>query len=256
MKRGIYAGRSVAFLGAGLGPGAVAALGRANRYTAEDLENEAAGLSNFSGGMSGYTGEGDDFLEFSGESNGSFMDAIHKGKIFNLTLTNGNAATRTALLCPGLVFAAAGLIADGAFNDASGASGLTGTGNPQSILLFNNFIRNYPTLVAGFKISTSNINQFECVLTIQKESPFSVHESKIINPAIYASEANPNTTLITVGEAFYMDNQTKISYQVLGSSSVNIGLIFGASLNPAKALRSKATRAKTTVAAVSSFRGR
>jgi hypothetical protein len=53
-----------------------------------------------------------------------------------------------------------------------------------------------------------------------------------------------------------MDNQTSIKYGVLGSTSVNIGLIFGASLNPAKALRSKAVRAKTTATTVASFRGR
>ena len=245
MKRQFAIAASLAFLGRDTG-GALSAMGRANRsYTAEDLEQEASGLSNY-GGMSGYTGENDDFLEFAGDQ-GSFADSIHKGKVYNLSVTNANAAARTLLLCPGLIFGAAGLIADGAFNDVNGAAGLTAAGSPRSIALFNNFIRQFPTMVAGFKVSTSSLGQMEQTLSIVKESPFAEHESKIINVSIHASEANPNTSLITVGEGFYMDSQTKITYQVLGSTQVNFGIVFGASLNPGKALRSKAGRARTVI---------
>jgi hypothetical protein len=59
-----------------------------------------------------------------------------------------------------------------------------------------------------------------------------------------------------VGEGFFMDCQTRIAYQVLPSTTVSIGIVFGASLNPGKALRSNAVRAKTTATAIASFRGR
>ena len=132
------------------------------RYlSADDLEREANNLSNFSGdGGMGYIGQGDDFLEFAGGATGSFADPIHKGKIYNLTLINGSTTNiRTAVLCPGLLGnLQAGLIADGAFNDIAGGAGLTASGSPNAISYFNAFVRLYPTLVAGFKVSTANIS--------------------------------------------------------------------------------------------------
>lgn len=251
MKKGIFSNaKTLAFLGRENNSN-IAQFDRCHNgmMSADDLENEAQYLSNFGGGA-GYSGFGDDFLEFSGGSGGSFADPISRGKIYNLTLTNSSSSARlTALLCPGLVFSAAGLIADGAFTSAEGGTGLSASGNPDSVLYFNHFIRQFPTLVAGFKVSTSNIGQFEQNLSIQKQSPFQKHESKVINVAIHASEANPNTTLITVAESFYMDSETVVSYPVLPSTTVNLGLIFGVSLKLTKALRSKTAKAKSNMAA-------
>jgi hypothetical protein len=230
--------------------------------SAEDLDNEAGALSNYNGGGGGYIGMNDDFLNFSGNV-GSFAEPIDQGKLYTLILTNANASTRIALLCPGLLFeTAVGLIADGAFNDTGGNAGLSGTGNPLPIALFNSFIRYFPTIVAGFKVSTSNISQFDMNLTVFKQSPFKSHESRIINVGSFASEANPNTTLISVEQSFYMDNQTIIQYPVLGLTTVTVGLFFGPSLNIAHALREKTERAKGNLVRMGlqpnlpSFRGR
>lgn len=244
---------SLAFLAADRSAGEAYAHGRQKRYaTAQDLESEANDLSNYGGG---YTGYGDEFLEYSGNA-GSFADAIHKGKVYNITLKNSSNNDLVALLCPGLVADLQGLIADGPFADAAGGAGLSAKGNPRPLIYFNNFIRQFPTLVAGFKIATTNIAQFEQDMTIFKESPFKQHESKIINVSIYASEANPNTALITVPEPFFMDCQTQIQYPVLANTTVSLGLIFGASLNIAKALKAKAGAAqKTMTAAASNFTG-
>lgn len=246
MKK-ILIGRSLQFLNKAHSAGEISAAGRCNRMlTSSDLEDEANDLSNYTGG-GGYIGMGDDFLNFSGNT-GSFADPISRGKLYTITLTNANAAARTARLCPGLLSNAVGLITDGAFNDVTGAAGLTANGTPQAIVYFNAFINQYPTLVAGFKVSTNNILQFEQDIVIYKQSPFKTHASRIINIAAYASEANPNTTLISVQESFYMDNQTVIEYTVLGSTSVSIGLFFGVSLNIAYALRSKTEKAKANLA--------
>jgi len=244
-------------------------LSRANKplnyATAADLEREAnSNLSNFSGGggaMSGYTGMGDEFLNFSGNY-GSFADPIDQGKLYSIILTNANSATRTALLCPGLLYeTAAGLIVDGAFNDTQGGAGLSATGTPQAIAYFNSYIRYFPTIVAAFKVSSSNVTQFEMSITIQKQSPFKQYDTRIINIAAEANEQNPNTNLISVDQSFYMDNQTLISYPVLGSTTVSLGLFFGVSLNIAHALYQKTEKAASTLAVspnkmTSSFRGR
>ena len=262
MKK-ILLGQSLQFLNKEISDGAHYAAGRLNYQTADDLEREASSLSNYSGG-GGYVGIDDDFLSFAGEgATGSFADPINEGKLYTLILTNANNSTRIARLCPGLLQNAAGLIQDGTFDDNSGAGGLSGTGSPLAIAYFNQFIYLFPSLVVGFKVSTSNINQFEMNMTIQKESPFKVHESRIINIASYASEANPNTTLISVLTSFYMNNQTAILYPVLGSTTVSIGLYFGASLNIAHALEQKTSRAQNNLVRMGaasgsavSFRGR
>lgn len=245
---------------------------KANAYNrcylnAADLERETSNLSNFAGGPPGYVGLGDDFLSFAGDA-GSFADPLHRGKLYTITLINANGGnTRIALLCPGLLYEnAVGLVTDGAFNDTTGASGLSGSGTPLAIVYFNAFIRYYPTIVAGFKISTSNVTQFEQALTIFKQSPFSQEATRIINVGAYVDPINPNTTLVEVPESFYMDNQTVIQYPVLPSTSVSVMMFFGASLNIANALYNKAERAATNLSrlgmtpagggAVSNYRGR
>lgn len=212
--------------------------------TAEEMEEQANGLSNYGGGR-GYDGRGDDFLQFSGPNGaGSFADPVHQGKIFNLTVSNTSAtAALIALLCPGLITTATGLIKDGAFNDTTNTAGLTASGSPGTIAFLNAFIQKFPSQIVGFKISSTNPSQFEQNIVLQKESPFKTHTSKPINVAIYASEANPNTQLITVKETFFMDAQSKISYQILPNTTVTLGLVFGVSLNTAGALRKKTQKA-------------
>lgn len=213
--------------------------------SAAEMEEQANGLSNYSGNGGYYDGRGDDFLQFSGPGGaGSFADPVHQGKIFNLTITNTSSSVAlTALLCPGLIATATGLIKDGTFNDASNTAGLTASGSPGTIAFLNAFIQKFPSQIVGFKISSTNPSQFEQNIVLQKESPFKTHTSKPINVAIYASEANPNTQLITVKETFFMDAQSKISYQILPSTTVTLGLVFGVSLNTAGALRKKTQKA-------------
>ncbi|WP_113636093.1 hypothetical protein [Nubsella zeaxanthinifaciens] len=221
----------------------------ANYHSAEDLENEANQLSNFNGGMLGYTGAGDDFLDYAGGAV-SLASAHKNAKPFIMTITNANTSPRTALLCPGLDDATVGLVTDGAFNDKAGAAGLSAlSGSPGSIKSFQKFIRLFPSVISGFKIATSNIAQMDQSVTLVKESPFAQHSSKVITPGTWASEGNFNTAILTIPESFFMDAQTRIEYPILGSTSVVITLMVGVSLNIAKALRSKAEKAKVNIEA-------
>lgn len=221
------------------------------RYlTAEELESEANELSNFGGGL-GYVGHGDDFLEFSGNA-ASFADAQSEAKPFIITLTNTSATeARTALMCPGLIVNAIGLMKTGAFNDKSNQAGLSGSsGSPGSIEMFNAFIREFPSLISGFKIASDSVAQMDQSFTIVKQSPFKQHSSLVIATGTYASEGNFNTKILTVPRPFFMDAQTVIEYTVLPSTSVTVTLMVGTSLNVAKALREKTQRAKQTIAQV------
>ena len=216
-------------------------------YSAEDLENEANGLSNF-GGVVGYVGQNDDFLDFAGNA-ASFAEIAKEAKPFTFTLTNANAATRTALLSPGLIAAQAGIMATGAFNDKNAAAGLSAaSGSPGTIEEFIAFFRLFPSLISGFKISTDSVTQMDQSMTIMKRSPFNQHSSTIIPIGTYASEQNFNTKILSVPRAFFLDSQTLIEYPVLGLTSVTFTFMVTTSLNIAKALRDKTAKAKTTLA--------
>lgn len=212
-------------------------------YSPQDLESRASDMSSYDGGF--YDGSSDDFLDFGGNA-GTFGDSINSGKLYTLTIQNKSSSlTLTALLCPGLLRNAVGLVEDGGFTDAQavvpngGATGLNGTGAPQPVALFNAFIDKFPTTVLGFKISTNNVVQLDQVITIQKQSPFKSYSSRIIQIGVYADPINPNTSLLNIPEKFYMDQQTMIQYPILSSTTVSFIFAFGASLNISTALRTK-----------------
>lgn len=221
-----------------------------NKYkTAADLEREAQELSNFDG-FGGYDGSDDDLVEFAGPV-ASFRDQARGAQPMVLTITNAGVAARTVLLCPGLDDDAVGKIADGAFNDAFGAAGLSGaSGTPTSdIKKFMNYVRKRPSMVNGFKISTSNVSQMEQQIQIQSESPFKIGSSRNIAIGTYANEQNFNTSILSIPESFFLDDESLIKYTVLPGTSVTLTLMLGVSVNPAKALRKKTAKAKATLTA-------
>jgi hypothetical protein len=214
-----------------------------------DLEAEAAGLSNYTGGApGGYLGIGDPFLSFAGDA-GSFADPLARGKVYTITLINTNANPRYAIIGSGglLYTNAAGLATDGDFNDTGGNAGLTGSGQPNALIYFNAFLHNYPTIVSAFRVTTTNVAQFDQVITVQKQSPFNTEATRIIDVGAYVDPINPNTSLVLVESSFYLDNQTILLYGVLGNTTVVIKLFMGASLNIAEALYAKATTAKVNM---------
>lgn len=243
MKKTIFSGKSVLRFA---DPRHVAH----NYRSAEDLENEASALSNFGGGNGvGYVGYGDEFLDFSGGAS-SLASAARNAKPFIINFVNSANAARTVLLCPGLLPNSAGLMATGAFNDVNGQAGLSATsGSPGSIEAFNQFIQKYPSVVAGFKLSTTNVAQMDQNIEIGKQSPFSSHSTKVISTGIYASEQNFNTQILTIPESFFLDNQTLMKYTILPNTSVAFTLMIGVSLNTAKALRTKVSKAKVNIEA-------
>lgn len=261
MKR-IFVGKSLNFLNDNEGLKRYDSVSRAHLNSA-DLEREAQGLSNYTGGApTAYMGIGDPFLSFAGDA-GSFADPLARGKVYTLTLINANGAPRTAIIGGGglLYTNAVGLATDGAFNDVGGNAGLTGSGQPNALIYFNAFLHNYPTIVSAFRVTTTNVAQFDQVITVQKQSPFNTEATRIIDVGAYVDPINPNTSLVLVEQSFYLDNQTLLFYGVLGSTTVVMKLFMGASLNIAEALYAKANTAKVNmdrlgVPPASSFYGR
>lgn len=218
--------------------------------TAADLEREAKSvLSNYSGntGMMVMDGGSDDLVHFAGSAV-SFRDSAKNLRPYIVAITNTALEARTAVLCPGLIANRAGLMTDGAFNDAFGNPGLSASsGSPGTIASFNAYIQKKPTLISGFKLTSSNLPQLDQSLRISSESPFEQKGEKVISTGTYASEMNNNEKILTITDPFYMDDETLITYPILPGATVSIILFVGASLNQAKGLRKKASAAKAAI---------
>jgi hypothetical protein len=214
--------------------------------SARDLQNEAEKFSHYAGdGMVLFQDDQDDLMHFAGSAT-NFAQALQNLRPYEINLTNNGAAACTALLCAGLIRAAAGLIKTGAFTDINGLAGLSGQSNSSgSIELFTAYIDKKPTLISGVKLTSSNINQLSSAMIIKSESPFEGKGEKVITTGAYQSENAQNEKILTIQEAFYMDDETRITYTVLPGASVNIMFFIGASVNQAKGLRKKAAKAKS-----------
>lgn len=249
-----------------------------NKY-AEDNFSSFEGDENF---FEGYTGEGDDLLDFGGAS-GSFATEINNPRIFVMTLVNAYAGTRTAYIIPGnlwlpgkvssvtsvttttaagdpLVYTStttntnvypSGFVRDGAFNDINGSSGLTGSGSPKTVEAFFAFIKGNPITCNAIKVQSDSTTQIDQLITQRANSPFRTLEDKIWIPGAYQNQDTqrdkislfPTTGLI-------LSDQTQLEYPIVASSTCTITFFCGTPLNTAKALERKQQKAVTTIATV------
>jgi hypothetical protein len=223
-----------------------------NPISIEQLEAMSKNFSNFGGDpmlskdFTGYTGEGDDMLDFAGGPADSFADAVDNKRIFTMTLVNAAVATRIAYLFGGYANPT-GEIADGAFNDANGNAGLTGTGTPNTIANFKAYIKNNPSLLLGFRVKSTDATQMDQQITWTLLNPFKVAESRNIVIANYVDENNFNDKIATVTEGGVVSIMTQVQIPIVASSTATITAYFGPSLNNHRALENKTEKAKKNI---------
>ena len=218
------------------------------QYEGEQYEGEQ--YDGYDDEFDGYTGYNDDFVDFGG-FNKSFANAADSGRLFVMTLTNPNAASRTALLCPGYLYYPGstmnGAVLDGAFNDTTGAAGLTGGGSPKTVNEFFAFIGTAPVQVAGIKIESTVAAQVSQQLIIEHLSPFKTLEQHIINLGSYQNENTFRDKIVTIPTPnLVLSSHTKIYLPIVGTSTCTVTFLAGAVLNPAAALTKKIGRASNT----------
>jgi len=230
----------------------------ASYFSPEQLEQEAAKLSHFEGGkkLSFYTGEDDDLLSFEGDIR-SFAQELDKNleKQFSVSVVNANAAARTAVLYAGYLLAnttlAPGLLVEGAFNDTSGAAGLTGaTLEAKSIQELNLFLNACPTRLLAFKIQSNLSGQLNNNLTYQRNNPFKTEETITIRPKNFINQDTFQNDQVTFPVDVQLDQLAKLQYPFIGASTNYVTFYFGASLNIMQALEKKAERALVNIQAV------
>lgn len=201
-----------------------------------------------------YTGENDDFVDFGGY-NKSFANAGDSGRIFVMTIANTATDARNVYLMPGYTYypgkTGNGIVVDGAFNDAAGGTGCTGSGSPKTILDFYAFLQHCPTHIGGIKIEGSVAAQVSQQLKIEHLSPFKTLEEKIINLGSYQNENTYRDKIVTIPTPdLVLSNQVKITLTIPASCTTTITFLAGGILNPSHAMQQKVSRAKSTIAKV------
>jgi hypothetical protein len=237
--------------------------GVAGQYlTPMQLEQHAEGLSHFGGGgMSFYTGEGDDFLNFEGDIK-SFAAELDKNveKQFTVSLANANAANRIPILFAGYKKGNStlmpGQLVEGAFNDKNAAVGLTGaTQEAKSIEELQLFLNECPTRLIAMKVqNTTAPNQLLLNLTYQRHNPFKEEETKTIRPKNWVNQDTFQNDQVTFPVDVQIDALSHLDYAIIGSATTFITFYFGASLSASHALEEKASRARTNIAVVGAKR--
>lgn len=225
-------------------------------FSAQDIERKAQELSHFNGQMSYYTGADDDLVNFEGDIR-SFAQELDKNleKQFTVSVVNANAAARSAAMQSGYykgnATLQAGQLVEGAFNDTSGAAGLTGaTQEQKSIEELFLFLNECPTRLLAMKMQSTVAGQLNNNLTYQRLNPFKVEETKIIRPKNYINQDTYQNDQVTFPVDVQLDSLSKLLLTFTGTSTTYVTYYFGASINLQYALEKKFQRAKETISAV------
>jgi hypothetical protein len=215
-------------------------------------------------GFSGYTGEGDDFIDFGGP-NRNFYNATER--MFTITIANGVAADSSFYLMPGLAYVPglienvtqnndtkditvvypAGIVKTGTFPALTTRNALTGTGSPKSIEAFYAFLQHSPIHVKAMKIqSSASANQLSQFMTIRALSPFKDLQTEIINPDIYLNQNTYNDKKVTFPVDIILSKDVQIEYTVLASNTITITFFCDAVANPTVTLANRVSTARQT----------
>lgn len=224
------------------------------------------------GGYEGYTGEGDDFLEFAGA--GGFLTEVEmaEANIFEVSITNLIASAKSLYLTYwdryGLTIGTNGPSQDGNMRTDTAAPGFKATDGVESFLAqsltpnvsiedFIAWVQQNPTRLIGMKIeATTSATQLSQPLVMKKFSPFRQLAETVIRPSTKQNENTFRDKIATIPTpGTQLDGQTQTLYTLNASETVVITFFMGATLNTAKALDNKAAAAVGRNAQAQASRG-
>lgn len=209
-------------------------------------------------GFTGYTGENDHELEFSGGANSLIAEGTEIP--FEIAIQNTANATKAAWLSPGNVVYApgttAGHLVDSGTMNAIGESGDTksltitmGT-DQQKITEFTRMFMQHPTVVARVEIiSTDGAAQSNLRFTRRRYNPL-VTEPEIpvaLNSGLLNSDFREKYLALPKGEVLFLSNLHYYKINIAASSTLTLKLYLGATQSSVKALENKVESVKQTI---------
>ncbi|MDD3405937.1 MAG: hypothetical protein PHH23_06700 [Paludibacteraceae bacterium] len=191
-----------------------------------------------------YIGAGDNMLEFGSAS--SFVNENKTGRRFQFTLKNIDATDAVKVnLNPAVAAATYNDLAEGVVV----TNKLTAAGSPRSIAVLLAYIKNNPTRIQSIKLKVDNAAQLDNPMIFRHETPFGsfVEEQRV--PSDYQNQTDNRDTIAEIDdiqEKMLSDMDT-ILYEVQAGRTVQVSVLFGASLDGANALSKKAKEAAENV---------
>lgn len=192
----------------------------------------------------GYTGAGDNMIDFGSAS--SFVDEDSSAKRFSLKITNKSAVD--VLLQLNEIIA--GIEGSNVVKEGTVVENVTAKGSPRSIEILKNYIASNPIRLRSIKLNVDNVEQLDQPLRYIVETPFKtgVEEERI--PSNYQNQDtnNPLMTEVTDIKEWVLSKFSTVAFKVGAGRTVNLSILFGASIDLKKALDKKAVEAAQTVA--------
>lgn len=192
----------------------------------------------------GYTGAGDNLIDFGSAS--SFVDEDSSAKRFSLKITNKSA--EDVLLQLNEIIA--GIEGSKVVKEGTVVENVTAKGSPRSIEILKNYIASNPIRLRSIKLNVDNVEQLDQPLRYIVETPFKtgVEEERI--PSNYQNQDtnNPLMTEVTDIKEWVLSKFSTVAFKVGAGRTVNLSILFGASIDLKKALDKKAVEAAQTVA--------
>lgn len=205
-------------------------------------EMQEAMKANADGSDPNYIGLNDDMLNL-GDAN-SFVDEAESGKVFTMHLKNNTPSTQKIQFNE-IIAAVEGhsLLKEG--NVASAGEGQSAThlvaeGDPRSIDVLKELLKHTPMRVRSIIFKVSDDSQLSEPLKYRKETPFMTGTTEQIIPSNFQNQNTNNTKTVEVSlNKWILGYDSTILYAIRSGVSVDMTIKFGASIDPANALRKK-----------------
>lgn len=202
-------------------------------------EMQEALHANADGGDPNYIGLNDDTLNL-GEAK-SFVDEGDANRVFTVRITNGTAVTQKIQFNKILEDAANHtLLAEGDIVTVDSSHKLTCEGDPRSFDVLKELIKNTPIRVRSIIFKVSDNSQLSEPLKYRKETPFMTGSTEQLIPSTFQNQNTNNTKTVEVSmKKWILGYDSTILYAIRSGVSVDMTINFGASFDPANALRKK-----------------
>ncbi len=204
---------------------------------------------NFVGDIDVYTGYKDEMLNFAGAQ--SFADEMQAGRIFVMNFDSTLPAAKKVVLLPSFASKLKGrtVIANGIVyaDKADPTKDLKAVGSPSRIQELHAFLKSVPSNLIGMRVSSTNTDQLQQIMTVEEHSPFSQEKSKEIFLGTHISENSLKDNMVTFATPnVVLGDETEISLNILPGKTT-ITFFVGAVLSTSSALRVKTKNAVSNI---------
>lgn len=205
-------------------------------------EMQEALNANADGGDPNYIGLNDDTLNL-GEAK-SFVDEADANKVFTIRLNNNTPSTQRVQFNEILENAENhSLLRQGdvvTVGEGASATALTAEGDPRSLDVLLKLIKHTPMRIRSIIFKVSDDTQLSEPLKYRKETPFMTGSTEQLIPSNFQNQNTNNTKTVEVSfKKWILGYDSTILYAIRSGVSVDMTINFGASFDPANALRKK-----------------